>query len=66
MRRVKLAALALIGGFIGGIVLSELIGITGFLLFDRAVGLRFLPLYLAVVCAGVALLADSLIRYRSR
>jgi hypothetical protein len=66
MRSVKVAALALIGGLIGGIVLSELVGMIGYLLFDRAVGLRFLPIYLAVACAGIALLADSLIRSRSR
>ena len=64
MRMVTVAALAVIGGFLGGIVLSEIIGVTGFLLFDRAVGIRFLPIYLAVVCAGAALIADVLVRRR--
>ena len=64
MRMVTVAALGLMGGFLGGIVLSEIIGVTGFLLFDRAVGIRFLPIYLAVVCAGAALVADVLVRRR--
>ena len=64
MRMVTMATLGLMGGFLGGIVLSEIIGVTGFLLFDRAVGIRFLPIYLAVVCAGAALVADVLVRRR--
>ena len=66
MRSIVVVALALIGGFFAGIVLSEVIGIGGFLLFDRAVGIRFLPLYLAFVCAGAALILESLARRRSR
>ena len=66
MRTVKVGVIALIGGFVGGIVLSEVVGIAGFLLFDRAVGLKFLPIYLAIVCAGAALTVDALARRRSR
>ena len=65
MRTLTVTLVALIGGFLAGIVLSELIGITGFLLFDRAVGLRFLPIYLAVACAGAALVVDLLPRRRA-
>jgi Family of unknown function (DUF5957) len=35
-----------------GIGLTEIVGIIVFLLFDRAVGIRFLPIYLAIVCAA--------------
>lgn len=66
MRMAKVAVIAPIGGFFGGLVLSQIIGIGGLLLFDRAVGIRFLPLYLAVVCAGVAPIVDVLARRRSR
>ena len=65
MRTLTVTLVALIGGFLAGIVLSELIGITGFLLFDRAVGLRFLPLYLAIACAGAALVVNLLRRRRA-
>ena len=41
-----------------GIVLSELIGIIGVVVFDRAVGIKFLPFYLAgafaIVVPGLA------------
>ena len=66
MRMLTVTLVALVSGFLGGIALSEVVGIAGFLLFDRAVGLRFLPIYLAVVCAGVALAGDALARRRSR
>ena len=66
MRTLAVTLVALVGGFLAGIALSEVVGITGFLLFDRAVGLRFLPIYLAVFCAGAALTADALARRRSR
>ena len=65
MRTLTVTLVALIGGFLAGIVLSDLVGITGFLLFDRVVGLRFLPLYLAVACAGAALVVDLLRRRRA-
>lgn len=63
---VKVIAVALLGGVLAGIVLSQIIGITGVLLFDRAVGVKFLPIYLAVVCAGVAPGVDALVRRRAR
>ncbi|WP_020574219.1 DUF5957 family protein [Actinopolymorpha alba] len=62
MRTVAVAALALVGGFIAGIVLSEIIGILGMLIFDDAVGIRFLPILLAVLCAVLAPIADQRIR----
>lgn len=55
MRTVLVAVLASIAGFIAGIVLSEIIGIIGFLLFNRGVGIWYLPILTAVVCAGAAL-----------
>jgi hypothetical protein len=49
--RVRTVIVPLLGfawGVMAGLVLSEVVGIVGFLLFDRAVGIRFLPIYLAV------------------
>jgi fructose-specific phosphotransferase system IIC component len=53
MRTVVVTVLGLIGGFLAGIVVSEIIGIIGFLLFDSVIGFRFLPVISALV-AGVA------------
>jgi hypothetical protein len=61
MRTLVVAGLALIGGFFVGVVLSELIAIIGFLLFDRAVGLGFLPIISAPVCAGATPIMDAFI-----
>jgi hypothetical protein len=65
MRTVMMIVCGLIGGFLGGLILSELIGIVGVLLFDQAVGIRFLPLYLAVVGAIAAPIVDAQI-HRAR
>ncbi len=50
---VSVIVLALIAGFCLGMVLSQIIGITGLLLFDRAIGIKFLPIYSAVICGLV-------------
>ena len=41
------ALVAVVCGFIAGILLSEVIGIVGYLAFHRLVGIKFLPVYLA-------------------
>lgn len=46
--------LALAGGLVFGFVISELIGIIGFLAFDRTAGLQFFPIYTAILSAGAA------------
>ncbi|WP_372634272.1 DUF5957 family protein [Cohnella sp.] len=46
---------AIVGGCVGGFILAELIGIAGKLLFDRTVGIKYLPILLPIVCAIVAL-----------
>ena len=53
MRMVSVIVLALIAGFCLGMVLFQIIGITGLLVFDRAVGIKFLPIYSAVVCGVI-------------
>src|SRR4030095_3152157 len=65
MRTVITTVLALIGGFFVGIVLSEIIGIVGFLLFDSLVGVRFLPVVSAVAVAGPAIAVNLRARRRS-
>ena len=58
MHTVTVTMLALVGGFLAGIVLSEIIGIVGFLLFDSVVGFKFLPV--SAVAAAVLAVAVNL------
>jgi hypothetical protein len=53
MRTVVAALLGLIGGVIAGVAVSEIIGIVGYLVFDSAVGIKFLPSHLAILFAVV-------------
>ena len=48
-----------------GLMLSEIIGIVGYLVFDSAVGIKFLPIYLAILFAVVAPAVDARFRRRS-
>jgi putative tricarboxylic transport membrane protein len=66
MRSVALITLGLVGGFFVGIVLSEIIGVIGYLAFGRAVGIKFLALYLAAACAILAPIVDTASRRRAR
>jgi hypothetical protein len=65
VKTLVVTALALIGGFFAGIVLSEVIGIAGFLLFDSVVGFKFLPLVSALAGAFAAVAGNRRAR-RSR
>ena len=65
MRTVIATVLALIGGLFAGIVVSEIIGIVGFLLFDSIVGFRFLPVISAVTAAAAAIIVNTRVRRRS-
>lgn len=55
MRMLVVTALALIGGFVVGIVL-----------FDRGPGIEFLPFVFAILCAVAANIVDVLVRRASR
>lgn len=66
MRTFIFILAALVGGFIAGVLLSEAIGIAGVVLFQRAIGIRYLPVYLALLFALAALIADQVIRRNSR
>jgi hypothetical protein len=49
-----------IGGVVAGLMLSEII--VGYLAFDSAVGIKFLPIYLAILFAVVAPIVDMRFR----
>ena len=62
MRAIAAALLGLIGGVVAGLMLSEIIGIVGYLAFDSAVGIKFLPIYLTILFAVVAPVVDMRFR----
>jgi fructose-specific phosphotransferase system IIC component len=64
-RAVVVTVVALIGGFLAGIVVSEVIGAVGLLVFDSIVGIRFLPVVTAVVAAGAAIIVNRRAERRS-
>jgi len=66
MKTVGVAVLAIVGGLIAGLVLSEIIGMVGMLAFGTAVGFKFLPVCLAITCAVAAPLLYRRSRRRSR
>ena len=66
MKTAGVIVLATIGGLLAGLLLSEIIGITGMLVFGTAVGLKFLPIYLAIAGAVAAPLLYRRSRRRSR
>jgi uncharacterized protein DUF5957 len=45
-----------------GLMLSEIIGIVGYLVFDSAVGIKFLPIYLAILFSVVPPAVDARFR----
>lgn len=66
MRTAGVIVLATMGGLLAGLLLSEIIGIIGMLVFGTAVGLKFLPVYLAIAGAVAAPLLYRRSRRRSR
>jgi hypothetical protein len=55
VRPLGTALLGLIGGIFAGLIAAEVIGIVGVLLFDRAIGFRWLPVVTAVLGVALAL-----------
>jgi hypothetical protein len=58
VRLVIVAVLGLFTGLMTGLVLSEIIGIIGYLVTGDAIGIRFLPIYLGAAFAGLAPFVD--------
>ena len=65
-RILLITLFALIAGFAIGIALSEMIGIVGVLGFGRVVGIKYLPIYLAILFAIVANLVDASARRKTK
>ncbi|MDQ0971824.1 putative Ca2+/H+ antiporter (TMEM165/GDT1 family) [Neobacillus niacini] len=54
--------LIFITGFVLGILLTEMINIYGFLLYDQTVSLKVIPFLIGIVLAGI----DLLLRRKSK
>jgi hypothetical protein len=65
MKTAAVTVLAIIGGLLAGLVLSEIIGIIGMLAFGTAAGIKFLPAYLALAAAIAAPVLYRRSRHRS-
>ncbi|WP_066186970.1 DUF5957 family protein [Gracilibacillus timonensis] len=59
MRTMLAIIIGIVGGFIVGIALSSLIGIIGMTVFGVPLGIKFLPYYMAVICAVLVPIVDS-------
>lgn len=57
---------AVVLGFIGGMVLSEIIGIVGYLVFHQLMGVRLLPVYTALASAGATLAVGLMLSQKAR
>jgi len=66
MKTAGATVLAVVGGLVAGLVLSEIIGIIGMLVFGTAAGIKFLPFYLAIAAAIAAPVLYRRPRHRSR
>ncbi len=66
MRTIVVTVLALVLGFALGIILSEVIGIIGVVVFNRVIGIKYLPFYTSIVLMIFANLTDAFIRRKSR
>lgn len=56
MRHVGAGVTGLVAGFFAGLILSEVIGVVGFLVFHDAIGFIFLPVVTAAAGAMLAVL----------
>ncbi len=59
MRTLVTIVLGLIVGFFAGLILSQVIGIVGFVIFERVIGWRLLPVVAATLGGVAALIVDN-------
>ena len=58
--RIFIAVLiGIIGGFVLGIALSSFLGVFGMLLFDKPLGIKYLPYFTSVICAIAVPIIDQ-------
>ncbi len=59
MRLLLSIFVGIFGGFILGIILSEFIGILGMIIFQKPIGIKYLPFYTAVIFTLIALIYNK-------
>lgn len=58
MKTLWITLLSAAGGFVAGLLLSELIGLVSVLIFNDPAGIKYLPVYLAALSGLAALVID--------
>ncbi len=58
MKSVIIPMVAAMGGLLLGIMVSEVIGIVGFMATGQAMGIRYLPILLAGLAAMIAIVVQ--------
>jgi len=66
MRAFIAMIVGVIGGFVLGVALSSIIGIISVTIFRSPYGIKFLPYYMAVLCAIVVPIVDARARNDNR
>lgn len=66
MRAFIAMIVGIIGGFVLGVALSSIIGIISVTAFGSPFGIKFLPYYIAVLCAIVVPIVDARARNDNR
>lgn len=59
MRLLLSILVGIFGGFILGIILSEFIGILGMTIFQKPIGIKYLPFYTAILCTLIVLIYNK-------
>ena len=54
MRMLIAVLLGLAGGFLAGIVISQIVGMVGVLVFHQVIGIKYLSIYTAIIGAIAA------------
>lgn len=65
MRTILITLLAISVGFLAGLFLSEVMGVISVLVFKQPFGIKYLPIYLAVISGAVALWVELTRRSRA-
>ncbi|GAA0342246.1 hypothetical protein GCM10008967_35780 [Bacillus carboniphilus] len=59
MRSWTIVGVALICGLFAGLILSEIIGIIGYVIFGQEIGIKYLPFILAIAGVGFVLVLGT-------
>jgi hypothetical protein len=66
MKTLLITLLAIAAGFLAGLILSNVIGIVSVLVFQQPFGIKYLPVYLALLSGVIALAVNLNRRSKAR